>query len=246
MLRYLPILRLFALIPVLICPAAYSWQKEQPRPEIAPQIGINRDMIRDLEIKAATDELLRPQVASPLMAAQQLMKDNQLGPAAEKVAAAERVANKSGYERHAIARVQTSMDIQMGDAKQAARQFELAEVGKWWATNEKTASALSIAGLFYNAKDYAQAAVWYERGRQPTGPDPTTDMLRAQSLYLAADFDNAAKALETLVQTKVADNQKPSEISLKLLADARTKTGDGPGVERAAALLQRFYPAKTP
>lgn len=245
MFGYFPISRPLILCLVLIGNATFAWAADQPRPEIAPQVGYNREAMRDLEIQAATDELLRPQVATPLMAAQQLMQDHQMEPAAEKIAAAERVANKSGYERHVIARVKTSLAVQMGDAPQAAGQFDLAEVGKWWATNEKAASAQSIAGLFYNAKEYAQAAAWYARSTQLAGPDPATDMLRAQSLYLAADFGSAANLLETLVQTSVAGNRTPSEISLKLLADSRAKTGDSPGFQRAADLLQRFYPQKT-
>lgn len=244
MLGFCPVSRALVLCLVAIGGAAPVSAADQPRPEIAPQVGLNREMMRDLEVKAATDELLRPQVASPLMAAQQLMQDQKMELAAEKIAATDRVGNKSGYEKHVIARVRTALALQMGDAPQAARQFELAEAGRWWPTPEKASSALSIAGLYYSAKDYPQAATWYARSTELTGPDSATDMLRAQSLYLAADFANAAKLLETLVQSSVTNNQAPSEISLKILADARAKTGDEAGFQRAADLLQRFYPPK--
>jgi|GEM_PF-6344209 len=217
----------------------------QYRPEVATQIGANKDLIREAELKAAIDETLRPQIATPLMAAQRLMQEQQLGAAAEKIAAAERVGNKSGYERHVIARIKATLAAQNGDAVLAAQMYDQASSGKWWATAEKAVMAQSIAGLFYTAKDYAQAAAWYERYAQLAGPVPATELLRAQSHYLLGDFENTAKILEPVVQKMAGDGQAPPEISLRLLADARAKTGDTTGFQRAADLMNRFYPAKT-
>jgi hypothetical protein len=218
----------------------------QYRPEVATQIGANRDILRETEIKAATEESLRPQIATPLMAAQRLMQDQQPGPAAEKIAGAERVTNKSGYERHVIARVKTGLAAQTGDAAQAAQSYDLASNGKWWPIAEKAAMTQTIAGLFYDAKQYSQAAAWYERYAQLAGPTPATELMRAQSHYLLTDFDSAAKVLEPMVQKVIADGQSPSEISLRLLADARNKTGDSAGYQRATDLLARYYPIKAP
>jgi hypothetical protein len=200
--------------------------------------------MREAEIKAATEEVLRPQIAKPLMAAQGFMQDQKPAAAAEMIATAEAVILKSGYERHVIARVKASLAAQNGDANQAAQLYETASEGKWWASGDKAAMAQTIAGLYYNNKEYAQAAKWYARSTQLTGPVTATELLRAQSLYLSADFGGAANVLEPMVQKLVADGRVPSEISLKLLADSRAKTGDTEGFQRAADLYNRFYAAK--
>ena len=231
-------------LAVLGC-ATPAYVNAQYRPEIAPQVGANKDLLREAEMKAALDDALRPQIATPLMAAQRLMQEQQPGPAAEKIAAAERVSNKSGYERHVIARIKATLAAQNGDTALAAQMYDLASNGKWWGNAEKAAMAQTIAGLYYTAKDYSQAAAWYERCTQLAGPVPATELLRAQSHYLAGEFESAANILEPVVQKMAAEGQAPSEISLRLLADARAKTANTAGFQRAADLMSRFYPSKS-
>jgi len=187
---------------------------------------------------------VRPEIGNLLLEAQRLIGEKQTKEAAEKIAAAEAVTDKTPYEQHVLARVKGALAAALGDADLAAVQYELASQGPWLKQADKVARLQAIAALYYNAKHYAKAIEWIEKYQQAGGDDPTMKRVLAQSYYLNADYANAAKALEIEIGKATSAGQVPAEMQLKLLADSRGRLKDQAGSARALEALVQYYPSQ--
>ena len=196
---------------------------------------------------AATTEAaptVRPEIGNLLIDAQRLLGEKNTKDAAEKLRAAEAVANQTPYEQHILARVKGALAQLSGDAEMADAQYQLASQGPWLKPSDRVAGMYAVAGLYYNAKNYAKAIESITRYQQLGGNDPALTVLLGQSYYLNADYANAAKALEVEVGKTLAHGKVPVEIQLKLLADSRGRMRDDAGHTKALETLVQYYPSK--
>lgn len=228
-----------------VCVVLPSTSLAQFRREEVPQITKTKEFMRDIEVKAVAEAILRPEVATPLMDAQRLTLDMKHSAAANKIAVAERAKNKSPYEQHVIARVKVTLAAAMGNAALAAEQYELAAVGNWFNPVDRASTLQSVAGAYYGDKNYSNALVWFNRYFEAGGDDPVAGMLRAQSYYLLGDYANTANSLDHELSRYTRNNQVPPQLLLKLLTDARLRTSDNEGYNKAQELMARYYPAQT-
>ena len=136
---------------------------------------------------AGPELTIRPEIGVLLEEAQRLLVEKRSKEAADKLAGAEAVADKTPYERYLLARVKVALAVADGDAALAAEQFQLASQGSWMKPADKVASLQVISGLYCNAKNYAKAIEWTARYHQAGGDDPGVNILLAQSYYLSAD-----------------------------------------------------------
>ena len=187
---------------------------------------------------------VRPEIGNLLLEAQRLIGEKQTKEAAERIAAAEAVPDKTPYEQHILARVKGALAAALGDADLAAVQYELASQGPWLKQADKVARLQAIAALYYNAKNYAKAIEWIEKYQQAGGDEPTMKRVLAQSYYLNADYANAAKALEIEIAKATSAGQVPAEMQLKLLADSRGRLKDQAGSAKAMETLVQYYPSQ--
>lgn len=187
---------------------------------------------------------VRPEIGALLIDAQRLLGDKQYKDAGAKLAAAEAMADKTPYELHILARLRGALAVSTGDADLAAQQLELASQGAWLKDTDKIASLQSVVSLYYNAKNYAKAIEWIDRYLQAGGTEPMMGNLRAQSYYLKGDYAAAAKALELEIGKATAAGKLPTEVQLRLLADALRRVKDEAGSTQTLETLVRHYPSK--
>ena len=204
-----------------------------------------QEVMQKNDADSAMSRTVRSMISLPLVEAQRRMAANDLKGAREKIVIAQLVPDRSGYETHVIARAKLALAAASNDASQIAELYEATAEGSWYTTEEKAQSLQTVAGVFYNAGQYKQAVVWYDRYAALGGSDPVAGLLRGQSYYLAGDFGGAAKVLDTEVNRATQTGSKPPEIMLKLLADSSAKTSDADRFDKAAQLLARHYPTKT-
>ena len=99
---------------------------------------------------------MRPEVGTPLQAAQDLIKAQKYKEALAKVRDAEAVPNKTAHETYLIERMRIAAASGAGDMATAAKAYEaLSGSGKVSAA-DKLRMVESIAGGYYRAKDYAE------------------------------------------------------------------------------------------
>ena len=187
---------------------------------------------------------VRPEMGNLLLDAQRLLGEKNAKDAADKLRAAEAVPNQTPYEQHILARVKGALAQFSGDADMAAQQYQFASEGPWLKQADRLAGLYNIAGMYYNAKNYAKAVEFIGRYQQLGGTDPALIALLGQSHYLHGDYGNAVKALEVEIGKALAQGKPPVEIQLKLLADSRNRLRDEPGYTKALETLAQHYPSK--
>ena len=187
---------------------------------------------------------VRPEIGAVLIDAQRLLADKQYKDAGAKLATAEAMVDKTPYEQHILARLRGALAASIGDADLAAQQHELASQGPWMKEADKITSLQAVVSLYYNAKNYAKAIEWIDRYLQAGGTEPMMGNLRAQSYYLKGDYPASAKALELELGKVTAAGKVPTEVQLKLLADAHRRIKDEASSTRTVETLVRHYPNK--
>ncbi|OYT91204.1 MAG: hypothetical protein CFE43_14680 [Burkholderiales bacterium PBB3] len=239
-------LRFVVAIAAVVLPQVVSAQsKDAFVRERSSGLIAGQDVMQKNDMDAAMSRSVRSMISIPLVDAKKLIASKDLKGARDKIVLAQLVPDRSGYENHVIARAKLALAAASDDASQIAELYDATAEGTWYTKEEKAQSLQTVAGVFYNAGQYKQAIVWYDRYAESGGNDSVTGLLRGQAYYLAGDFGGAAKVLETEVNRATQTGSQPPEIMLKLLADSSAKTSDVTRFDKAAQLLARYYPTKS-
>jgi len=192
---------------------------------------------------ALAQNTVRPEVGKPLQAAESLYKSKKYKDALAKVAEADAVAAKTPYETYMVQRTRGSIAAAAGDNDTAAKAFE-AVIASGRATGpEQLKLVQAVAGLHYQAKDYAKAAQWSARYQKEGGTDPAMRTLLVQSYYMNNDCANVSRALGD-ANGDAKNGRRPSEQDLQILANCFLKQKDSTGYVSAIEKLVMYYPKK--
>ncbi len=196
------------------------------------------------EAEAAKAETLRPEVAKPLQAAQDLLKEKKFKEALAKVAEADAVAEKTPYEAFVIERVRGAAAASAGDIETAVKAFEAVIAAGRLPAADQLKLIEAVAGTYYQAKQYAKVLPWAQRYLKEGGTNVQVRMMLAQVQYLAGDFTAAAKALEIELGADEAAGTVPSEERLQLLANCYVKLKDFDAYAKVLERLVTYHPKK--
>ena len=204
----------------------------------------NQKRPADTAAPANDKETVRQEIAKPLEAIRELMKEKKYAEALVKVRDVEAIPNKTSYEMFIIDQMRGAAAAGAGDNGLAVRSFEAV-----LATNRLKADAglpivEAIAGTYYRSKDYKSAVVWARRFFTDGGVNPLMRLMLQQSLYLSEDYAGAAKDISEDVAAQVAAGKTPSEDILKLLASCALKQKDNPAYVVALEKLVIYYPKR--
>ena len=191
---------------------------------------------------AHAEDTLRPEVGTPMLAAQELLKGHKYKEALAKVREAENVGNRTPYENFIIDRMRASAAEGTGDMETATKSFEaVINAGKLPAADQlKMIEA--IAGTYYRAKDYARTTSWLQRYEKEGGANPQMRTLLIQAQYLSGDYGGAAKELSAEFADDEQAKRTPAEARLQLLANCQLKMKNFGGYADTLELLVAHYP----
>jgi len=193
---------------------------------------------------AQAQDAVRPEVGTPLQAAQSLIKAQKFKEALAKVHDAEAVPNKTASETYLIERMRLAAASGAGDMATAAKSYEaIAATGKVSAA-DKLRMVESIAGGYYRAKDYPKAVEWAQRYVRDGGTSAQMQTLLIQAQYLAGDTAGVTKELMAEIQADEKAGRVPSEERLKLLMNATSRQPEGAAYGFALERLTTYYPKK--
>jgi hypothetical protein len=192
----------------------------------------------------AQEEAARASVGKPVQDAQSLLKQHKIKEALAKLAEADRVPDKTKYERYVIAETRAAADIAAGDDPGAIAALEAVLATDILGKADSLQRVLTLVQLAYRTKDYAKTVALADRYYKDGGSDAAPRLLAAQAYYLQNDFANAARSLRSLVESSDRAGRKPTEDVLLMLAGSAFRQNDQPGYVGALERLAALYPKK--
>ncbi len=184
-------------------------------------------------------DTVRPEVGKPLKAAESLYKAHKYQEALAKVSEADAVSGKTAYESYIIQRTRGSIAAAAGDRETAAKAFEAVIASGRASGGEQLKLIQAVAGLHYQAKDYAKAAQWAARYQKEGGNDPAMRTVLVQSYFLLNDCGNVSKLVG-----ENGGSRRPTEQELQILANCYLKQKDSGGYVSAIERLVTYYPKR--
>jgi len=188
--------------------------------------------------------VLRPEIATPLQAAQELARAGKFVESLARIREAEAVPDRTPGEILAIDRMRGVAASGAGDIPTATRSFEavLAAGGIDPADRARLTRALAL--LYFQGKDYPKAATWAARYLQENGTHADMRWLLIRAQYLADDWASAARELRVDVEGGLKSGVAPPLERVQMLANSYSKLGDNAGYVYALEALLAFYPNK--
>lgn len=193
---------------------------------------------------AVAQEAVRPDVGTPLRAAQELIRTGKFKEALAKVREVDGVSGKTPGEAVMIERMRMAAASGAGDAETAARSFEALSASASLSAPDKLRMLESLTGAFYRAHNYGRAMQWGQRYFREGGSSASVRSLLIQSQYLAGDFAGAAKELTLEIQAAEKAGATPGEDRLQLLVNASARLKDTRSYVWALERLVTYHPSK--
>ncbi len=193
---------------------------------------------------ASAQDTVRPEVGTPLQAAQNLIKAQKFKEALVKVHDAEAVPNKTASETYLIERMRIAAASGAGDMAAAAKAYDALSGSGKISPADKLRLVESIAGGYYRNKEYPKAVEWAQRYVRDGGNSPQMQTLLIQAQYLSGDTAGVTKELMADIQADEKAGKAPSEDRLKLLMNATAKQPEGSAYTFALERLVTYYPKK--
>jgi len=188
--------------------------------------------------------VLRPEIATPLQAAQELARAGKFVEALARIREAEAVPERTPGEILAIDRMRGVAAAGAGDVPTATRSFEAVIAAGGIDAADRARLTQALALLYFQGKDYPKAATWAARYLQENGAHADMRWLLIRAQYLADDWASAARELRADVDAGVKSGATPPSDRLQLLASCYTKLGDNAGYVYALEALLAFHPKK--
>ncbi|WP_114814284.1 tetratricopeptide repeat protein [Paraburkholderia kururiensis] len=194
---------------------------------------------------AQAADTLRPDVAKPLNAAQDLYRAHKYKDALAKIAQAAAVPDKTPYEDYMVLEMRGAAAMAAGDDATAAQAYEsLLGSGRLSAEDEQRTTA-ALAGIYFQQKNYARAIATAQRYQKAGGADPQMRTLLVQSWYLSGDCANVVASLKSSVDAQTRAGHAPEEAQLQLLGTCAQRVKDDASYRAALEKLVAYYPKQS-
>ncbi|PCE27649.1 hypothetical protein BWP39_03840 [Paraburkholderia acidicola] len=190
-------------------------------------------------------DTLRPDVAKPLNAAQDLYRAHKYRDALTKIDQAAAVPGKTAYETYMIQEMRGAAAAAAGDNATAAQAYEsLLSSGQLKGADEQRTEA-ALAGIYFQQKNYAQAIRVAQRYQKAGGTDPDMRVLLVQSYYLSNDCTSVVNLLRPGIDATARAGRAPDESQLQLLATCAQRVKDDTSYRGALEKLVAYYPKQS-
>ncbi len=188
-------------------------------------------------------DALRPDVAKPLAAAQDLYRAHKYRDALGKIAQAAAVPNRTPYETYMVEATRGAAAMAAGDTGVAAQAYEIVlNSGRLSGEDEQRTTA-ALAGIYFQQKNYPQAIRVAQRYLKAGGTDPEMHTLLTQSYYLSNDCSQVVRQLKASTDAQVKAGHAPDEGQLQMLATCAQKGKDADAYRSALAMLVAYHPS---
>ncbi|MBL0124221.1 MAG: hypothetical protein IPP88_16360 [Betaproteobacteria bacterium] len=190
-------------------------------------------------------EKVRPEVGTPLQAAQDLMKANKFRDALAKVREADAVSAKTPYETYMVERMRASAATGAKEGDTAIKAYEAVVASGKAPQADQLKIIEALATNYYNSRDFASAVKWGTRYFKEGGTGGQVRTLMIQSYFQSGDFAASAKESLNDVEADEKAGRTPSEEKLQLLANSYLRQKNNSGYAATIEKLLNYYPKKS-
>lgn len=196
-------------------------------------------------ITARAADTLRPDVAKPLNAAQDLYRAHKYQEALTKIDQAAAVPGKTAYESTMIEQMRGAAAAAAGNNAVAAQAYEtLLSSGRLAGADEQRTTE-ALAGIYFQEKNYPQAIKVAQRYQKSGGTDPDMRILLVQSYYLSNDCSNVVSMLKPGIDAQARAGHAPDESQLQLLGTCAQRVKDDTTYRGALEKLVAYHPKQS-
>jgi tetratricopeptide (TPR) repeat protein len=190
-------------------------------------------------------DTLRPEVAKPLNAAQDLYRARKYQDALTKINQAAAVPGKTPYESTMIEEMRGAAAAAAGNNAVAAQAYEtLLSSGRLSGADEQRTTE-ALAGIYFQEKNYPQAIKVAQRYQKSGGSDPDMRTLLVQSYYLSNDCGNVVSLLKPGIDAQAHAGHAPDESQLQLLGTCAQRVKDDTTYRGTLEKLVAYHPKQS-
>ncbi len=193
-------------------------------------------------VAAWAQDTLRPAIATPALAAQQLLAAGQFREALAKVAEAEAVADRTPFENFVLDQLRGGAAAGAGDNEVAVRSFEAALRSGRLSAADSLPIIEGLVGTSVRLKDHSRTIEWGRRYVKEGGSKPQIRRALANALAQSGDTAGAVTELQALIAADEQAGRKPGEDLLRLLGASQLKLADNAGHLQTLERLLRHHP----
>ncbi|WP_233860076.1 tetratricopeptide repeat protein [Paraburkholderia sp. HD33-4] len=198
-----------------------------------------------LPTAAQAADTLRPDVAKPLSDAQNLYHAHHYDEALIKIAQAAAVPNKTPYETYMVEEMRGSAAMAAGQNGVAVQAYEWLLASGQLKGEDGQRTTATLAGIYFQQKNYAQAIKVTQRYLKAGGGDPQMATLLVESYYLLGDYASATRLLNADVEAQVRGGHTPDEAQLQLLGTCAQHANDEEAYRGALEKLVAYHPKQS-
>jgi len=184
---------------------------------------------------------VRPEFATPMQAAQNLLGEGKASEALAKAEEASKLPALTAYETYVLERTRAAAGQRLGDVPLMMKSLEAALATGQTPPDEETALIEAMVSTAARQSDHATVLRWTRRYDELKGPNDAVRVVRIQSQLASGDTEAAKAALLARVEAADKAGQTLPEPHLRLLAGAQQQTKD-PGLQRTFERLAAAYP----
>jgi hypothetical protein len=191
---------------------------------------------------ALAADALRPDVAKPLNAAQDLYRAHKYKDALAKIAVAAAVPNKTPYETTLIEEMRGAAAMAAGDTGTATQAYEsLLAAGQVKGEDEQRVTA-ALAGIYFQQHAYPKAIATAQRYLKAGGNDSQMRTLLVEAYYESGSYVDATKLLKASIDAQLHAGRAPDEAELQLLGTCAQHAKDDAAYRGALEALVAYHP----
>lgn len=191
---------------------------------------------------AAPAETVRPALAAPFKAAQEMIQGMKFREALAKLAEIEAVADRSPYETFLLERFRAAAAVGVRDDAVVVKSFEHVYNSGRLPVAEKLPYSQELAFANYRLKNYKESAAWARRAMDDGSTEPRLRLIQVQALFLADDKAGAAREVANSLKELDAANKTPSEDLIMLQGRIALNMNDDATYRAALERLVLHYP----
>ncbi|MEX3581696.1 MAG: hypothetical protein VB137_02055 [Burkholderia sp.] len=189
-----------------------------------------------------TADSLRPEIAKPLAAGQDLYRAHKYRDALGKIAQAQAVPNKTLYEAVAVDEMRGAAAIAAGDTGTAQQAYEAVLASSHVDAADEQRTAATLAGLYFQQKNYAAAIRTAQRYQKAGGSDPGMRTLLLQSYYFSNNCKQVVAILKPAVDADTRAGRVTDEGTLQMLVTCAQHANDSATYLSALESLAIHHP----